>query len=129
MRVAFHRHVETHGETPEELDRLVSLFSPADLALCLKAGHYVYGGGGAAQLLENQVSRVSVLARRIFALTGSRSAPQENGFLQGRASRCFWTAGQRQPRFSKLLALLRRGSFDSSAVVEADVLPGGVGSD
>src|SRR5438874_13002173 len=44
VRLAFHHHVGTHVETPEELDRLLTSFSPSDLGLCLDTGHCVYGG-------------------------------------------------------------------------------------
>src|ERR1700719_356527 len=44
LRVAFHHHVGSHVETPEEIDRLFSLFPPDELGLCLDTGHYAYGG-------------------------------------------------------------------------------------
>lgn len=52
LKVAFHHHVGTHVETPEEVERLFSLFSPDELGLCLDTGHYVYGGGDAVSFLE-----------------------------------------------------------------------------
>ena len=58
MRVAFHHHVATHVETPEEVDRFLGSFSPRDLGLCLDTGHSVYGGGDPAQLLERYGERI-----------------------------------------------------------------------
>src|SRR5207302_2052497 len=58
VRLAFHHHVGTHVETPEEVDRLLTSFSPSDLGLCLDTGHCVYGGGEPAQLLERYADRI-----------------------------------------------------------------------
>ena len=58
LRVAFHHHAGSHVETPEEVDRLFSLFPANELGLCLDTGHYIYGGGDAVAFLERQVSRV-----------------------------------------------------------------------
>jgi inosose dehydratase len=58
LRVAFHHHAGSHVETPEEVDRLFSLFPASELGLCLDTGHYAYGGGDTIAFLEQQVSRV-----------------------------------------------------------------------
>jgi inosose dehydratase len=39
LKVAFHHHAGSHVETPEEIERLFSLFAPEELGLCLDTGH------------------------------------------------------------------------------------------
>src|SRR2546427_1404618 len=39
LRLAFHHHAGGHVETPEEVDRLFSLFPADQLGLCLDTGH------------------------------------------------------------------------------------------
>src|SRR5947209_2452674 len=61
MKVAFHHHVGTHVETPEEIDQLFSLFTPEELGLCLDTGHCVYGGGDPVALLQRHIGRLRCL--------------------------------------------------------------------
>lgn len=58
LRVAFHHHAGSHVETPEEIERLFSLFPAEDLGLCLDTGHYAYCGGDPVTFLTKEVSRV-----------------------------------------------------------------------
>src|SRR5438067_4467807 len=61
LRVAFHHHVGTHVETPEEMDRLFSLSSVPELGLCLDTGHCLYGGGEPLEVLRKYGARLRAL--------------------------------------------------------------------
>jgi inosose dehydratase len=130
LRVAFHHHVGSHVETPEEIDRLFSLFSPDELGLCLDTGHYVYGGGDTIEFLEKQVSRVwCVHLKDMYGKKASEARQQKMNFHQAVRHGVFAPLGKGSIDFPRVISLLQRGNFDGWVVVEADVLPGGVGAD
>jgi inosose dehydratase len=130
LRVAFHHHVGSHVETPEEIDRLFSLFASDELGLCLDTGHYVYGGGDTIAFLEKQVSRVwCVHLKDVYDEKSAEARQQRMNFHAAVRHGIFAPLGKGSIDFSRVLSLLQRGRFDGWVVVEADVLPGGVGAD
>jgi inosose dehydratase len=130
LRVAFHHHVGSHVETPEEVDRLFSLFSADELGLCLDTGHYVYGGGDTIEFLEKQVSRVwCVHLKDVYEQKATEARKQRMNFHAAVRHGIFAPLGKGSIDFPRVISLLQRGNFDGWVVVEADVLPGGVGAD
>lgn len=130
LRVAFHHHVGSHVETPEEIDRLFSLFPADELGLCLDTGHYVYGGGDTIEFLEKQVSRVwCVHLKDVYDNKSAEARQQRMNFHEAVRHGIFAPLGKGSIDFSRVISLLQRGRFDGWVVVEADVLPGGVGAD
>jgi inosose dehydratase len=130
LRVAFHHHVGSHVETPEEIDRLFSLFSADELGLCLDTGHYVYGGGDTIEFLEKQVSRVwCVHLKDMYDKQAAEARAQRMNFHAAVRHGVFAPLGKGSIDFAQVLSLLKRDNFDGWVVVEADVLPGGVGAD
>ena len=130
LRVAFHHHAGSHVETPEEIDRLFSLFSADELGLCLDTGHYVYGGGDTIAFLEKQVSRVwCVHAKDMYDTKAEEARSARMNFHAAVRHGVFAPLGKGSIDFSRVISLLQRGRFDGWVVVEADVLPGGVGAD
>ncbi len=129
LRVAFHHHVGTHVETPQEVDRLFSLFSPNDLGLCLDTGHFMYGGGDPKSLLERYADRVRcVHLKDIDAARLAEARRQKLDFYAAVRHGVFAPLGQGTIDFSGLLTLLRDHRFDGWVVVEQDVLAGGRGA-
>jgi inosose dehydratase len=130
LSVAFHHHAGSHVETPEEIDRLFSLFRRDELGLCLDTGHYVYGGGDTIAFLEKQVSRVwCVHLKDVYDNKSAEARQKRMNFHQAVRHGVFAPLGKGSIDFSRVIALLQRGNFDGWVVVEADVLPGGVGAD
>jgi inosose dehydratase len=130
LRVAFHHHAGSHVETPEEVDRLFSLFPADELGLCLDTGHYAYCGGDAVAFLEKQVSRVwCVHMKDVYDAKAAEARKARMNFHAAVRHGVFAPLGKGDIDFPSVVALLRRGNFDGWAVVEADVLPGGVGAD
>jgi len=130
LRVSFHHHVGTHVETPQEVDRLFSLFAPSELGLCLDTGHYVYGGGDVVSYLEKHVSRVwCVHLKDIYANKLSQARQDKLNFHDAVRHGVFAPLGKGSIDFSRVLSLLKQGNFEGWLVVEADVLPGGIGAD
>jgi inosose dehydratase len=130
LRVAFHHHAGSHVETPEEVDRLFSLFPASELGLCLDTGHYAYGGGDTISFLEQQVPRVwCVHLKDLYEAKAAEARAARMNFHQAIRHGIFAPLGKGNLDFPRILALLRGGGFDGWLVVEADVLPGGVGAD
>ena len=130
LRVAFHHHAGGHVETPEEVDRLFSLFPANELGLCLDTGHYIYGGGDAVAFLEKQVSRVwCVHLKDVYDAKANEARRAKMNFHAAVRHGIFAPLGKGSVDFPRVISLLRNGHYDGWVVVEADVLPGGVGAD
>lgn len=125
LQVAFHHHVGTHVETPEEVNRLFSLFSPEELGLCLDTGHCAYGGGDPVALLERYIGRVRcVHLKDVDARRLQEVREQRLDFYAAVRQGVFVPLGQGMVNISRVLALLRERNFDGWVVVEQDVLAG-----
>jgi len=130
LRVAFHHHAGGHVETPEEVDRLFSLFPANELGLCLDTGHYMYGGGDAVAFLERQVSRVwCVHLKDVYEAKANEARRAKMNFHQAVRHGIFAPLGKGSIDFPRVISLLQSGHYDGWVVVEADVLQGGVGAD
>jgi len=130
LRVSFHNHAGTHVETPEEVDRLFSMFYASELGLCLDTGHYVYGGGDVVAYLEKHVGRVwCVHLKDVYEDKLDDARRQKLDFHDAVRHGVFAPLSKGDIDFSRVLSLLKKGNFDGWIVVEADVLPGGVGAD
>src|ERR1700731_699216 len=130
LRVAFHHHAGSHVETPEEIDRLFSLFPADQLGLCLDTGHYVYCGGDTVAFLKKQVARVwCVHLKDLYKPKAAEARAAKMNFHGAVRHGIFAPLGKGDIDFPRVVALLQKGQFDGWAVVEADVLPGGVGAD
>lgn len=129
LEVAFHHHVGTHVETPEEIKRLFSLLPPEELKLCLDTGHCVYGGGDPVDELERYAPRVRcVHLKDVDAARLEEARRQRLNFYDAVRHGVYVPLGQGRVNFSRVLQLLRQHKFDGWVVAEQDVLPGGHGA-
>ena len=130
LRVAFHHHAGSHVETPEEIDRLFSLLPADQLGLCLDTGHYAYCGGDTESFLEKQVSRVwCVHLKDVYDDKAAEARQAKMNFHAAVRHGIFAPLGRGSIDFARVMSLLKKRTFDGWLVVEADVLPGGVGAD
>jgi inosose dehydratase len=129
LKVAFHHHAGSHVETPEEVDRLLSLLSPDDLGLCLDTGHYLYGGGDPLELLRRVLDRVWCV--HLKDIDESRLGASRREHLDFHAAvriGVFARLGNGSIDFPGVLTTLLSSEFDGWVVVEQDVLEGGRGA-
>ena len=130
LKVAFHHHAGSHVETPEEIDRLFSLFPADELGLCLDTGHYVYGGGDVGGFLRQQMSRVwCVHLKDMYEARAQEVRRERMNFHAAVRHGIFAPLGKGNIDFPGVLSLLQNGYFNGWAVVEADVLAGGAGAE
>ncbi|MGE5327597.1 MAG: TIM barrel protein [Deltaproteobacteria bacterium] len=129
LDVAFHHHVGTHVETPEEVDRIFALLSSYELGLCLDTGHYVYGGGDAAAFLERNLARIRcVHLKDVSSAKLEEARKQKLDFHAAIRHGVFVPLGQGVVEFHRVIELLNRQKFDGWVVTEQDVLEGGCGA-
>jgi inosose dehydratase len=125
MSVAFHHHVGTHVETPEEIDQLFSLTE--ELGLCLDTGHCVYGGGDPLAVLQRHIGRLRCLHfKDIDGVRLDEVRRQQLDFHAAIRRQVFVPLGRGVVDFSRLLNLVRKHGFEGWIVAEQDVLEGGV---
>ena len=130
IKVAFHHHVGTHVETPDEVERMLAMFSADELGLCLDTGHYWYGGGDPIDLLGRYGERLRCIHLKDIAanrLSSSRSMGLD--FHAAVRYGVFASLGEGCIDFTKVLGALWNLRFQGWAVVEQDVLAGGQGAD
>jgi inosose dehydratase len=129
LAVAFHHHVGTHVESPEEIDRLFSLLSSEELGLCLDTGHCFYGGGDPVAVLDRYADRVRCLHFKDVDATRLEEARQQQlNFYDAIRHGVFVPLGQGSVDFARFVSLLRQQQFDGWVVAEQDVLEGGAGA-
>ena len=130
LGVAFHHHVGTHVETPEEIDRLLTELPPSALGLCLDTGHYAYGGGNPVAVLRQHPGRTAWLhLKDVNASRLASARDRQLDFHAGVRQGVFAPLGRGDVDFPECLALLRNQKYRGWAVVEQDVLPGGAGAE
>jgi inosose dehydratase len=129
LSVAFHHHVGTHVETPEEVDRLFSLFSPDELGLCLDTGHCLYGGGDPVAELDRYATRLRHLHfKDIDAARLDEVRQRRLSFYDAVRHGVFAPLGQGNIAFARVVDILREKQFGGWIVAEQDVLEGGRGA-
>jgi inosose dehydratase len=129
LKVAFHHHVGSHVETPEEVAHLLSLRSAGDFGLCLDTGHYKFGGGDPMAVLQRCIDRVCcVHLKDIDEARLNESRQQGLDFHAAVRNGVFARLGDGAIDFPVVLAALAKSEFDGWVVVEQDVLAGGRGA-
>jgi inosose dehydratase len=122
QRLAFHPHVGTFVETPEEVRRLVAATDPALVGLCLDVGHYTVGGGDpivAVRELGPRVRHVHLkdVAREPLARLRSGATP---GFLAALRERIFTELGTGMLDVDAVLGALAATGYRGWLMIEQD---------
>jgi inosose dehydratase len=126
LGVAFHHHVGTHVETPEEVERLLTTVQDRALGLCLDTGHYLYGGGDPVDLVKRHADRMSCLhLKDIDAQRLKEARERKLNFHDGVRHGVFAPLGQGVIDFAAIVKHLQVAGFAGWVVVEQDVLEGG----
>ncbi len=120
--LAFHNHVGTFVETPEEVDRLFDISDPELVGACLDVGHYQLGGGDPVAALRRYGERVVHVHLKDVDASVARQmrAGEVNGFLDGLRQRIFTEVGSGLLDVSGVLAALAERDYRGWIVVEHD---------
>ena len=125
VRTVFHHHCAGFVETPNEIEKLLSLTDPEVFGLCFDAGHYMYGGGDPVAGLRKYADRIwHVHFKDYHSEIAARSQAEGWDYFESVRNGIFCELGQGAVDFPALKAILEDLSYDSWIVVEQDVLPG-----
>jgi len=131
LEVAFHHHAGTHVETPQEIERLLSLLQPDELGLCFDTGHFVFcGGDDPDAFVRKHGARIRWLHLKDVDTARAREARQQKlDFHAAVRHGIFAPLGHGTIDFGRLLTRVREAGYKGWVVVEQDVLPGGSGAE
>lgn len=128
LRTVFHPHCAGFIETPEEIDRLMTLTDASLLGLVFDTGHFAYGAGGCDGILpalERLENRIEYIHFKDYApAVGTRVRDEEMDYFQAVGAGVFCELGQGCVDFAAVLAWLRQRGYGGFITVEQDVLPG-----
>lgn len=128
LRTVFHHHCAGYVETPAEIDRLMAETDPDLLGLVFDTGHYAYGAGGCAgmlDLLNRHAERIWYVhfkdcSEPLIAEAHTRKWDYFTAVQNG----IFCELGRGCVDFPMVLNWLRERDYRGYITVEQDVLPG-----
>lgn len=125
IRTVFHHHCAGYVETPQEIDKLLSLTDPKLLGLCLDMGHYAFGGGDPVEALRTYSDRIWHVHFKDFDPEIAKISKEANGdYFDAIKRGVFCELGKGGVDFEAIVALLFQIGYHDWIVVEQDILPG-----
>lgn len=125
VTLAYHHHMGTVVESPEEIDAFMAATGP-HTHLLFDAGHCTFGGGNAEEVLARHVGRVAHFhAKNIRRPVCDRVRAEGMSFLQGVLAGAFTVPGDQEGAidFAPLLQILKGAGYDGWIVIEAEQDP------
>ncbi|RJL02836.1 myo-inosose-2 dehydratase [Paracoccus aestuarii] len=125
VTLAYHHHMGTVVESPEEIDAFMAATGPAT-HLLFDAGHCAFGGGEPEAVLRRHAARVAhVHAKNIRRPVTERVRAEGLSFLQGVMAGAFTVPGDPEGAidFVPLLRILAEAGYQGWLVIEAEQDP------
>ncbi len=125
IHLAYHHHMGTVVQTPEEIDAFMAATGPAT-KLLFDAGHCAFGGGDTVAVLTKHVARtVHFHAKNIRPDIVQKVWDEGLSFLQGVVAGAFTVPGDQDGDidFEPLLKILADAGYDGWLVIEAEQDP------
>ncbi len=120
--LGYHNHMNSLGEAPDEVDRIVKALDPRYVKLELDVAHYAQGGGDPVRAIERYGNDLLFMH-----LKDVESRPPQAGQPANRAFR-FVELGRGRVDLPGIFRALARTSFDGWIVVELDAVPDNAGT-
>jgi inosose dehydratase len=125
LRTVFHHHCAGFVETPDEVNKFLSLTDPSLVGLCFDSGHYRFGGGDPLAGLQKHYARVWHIHFKDYdPAVAAHARANEWDYFEDVRGGIFCELGKGEIKFAAILDYLRGRAYDSWIVVEQDVLPG-----
>ena len=125
VTLAYHHHMGTVVESPEEIDAFMAATGPAT-HLLFDAGHCTFGGGDPEAVLRRHAPRVAHFhAKNIRRPVTERVRAEGLSFLQAVMAGAFTVPGDPEGAidFVPLLRILAEADYDGWLVIEAEQDP------
>ena len=123
VRLAYHHHMGAYVETPEDVDRLMSVTGD-DVGLLFDTGHMTFAGGDAVAMLQRHVGRVCHVHCKDVRPYVVRLARNRNwSFLEAVINGAFTVPGDGSIDFPSVLGVLHDHGYRGWLVVEAEQDP------
>lgn len=125
ITLAYHHHMGTVVETPDEIDAFMAATGPAT-HLLFDSGHCTFGGGDPKAVLARHVGRVAHFhAKNIRRPVTERVRAENLSFIQGVLAGAFTVPGDPEGAidFTPLLKILAGAGYDGWLVIEAEQDP------
>lgn len=125
ITLAYHHHMGTVVETPEEIDAFMAATGPAT-HLLFDSGHCTFGGGDPQTVLARHVGRVAHFhAKNIRRPVTRRVRAEGMSFIDGVMAGAFTVPGDPEGAidFLPLLQILAGAGYDGWLVIEAEQDP------
>ena len=125
LRTVFHHHCAGYVETPDEIERLLSLTDPSLVGLVLDMGHYMFGGGEPLQALRKHKDRIwHIHFKDCQPVIAENSRKEKWDYFKSVANGVFCELGKGSVDFKAIVKVLHDWNYSGWIVVEQDVLPG-----
>ncbi|MCF6326648.1 MAG: myo-inosose-2 dehydratase [Devosiaceae bacterium] len=125
ITLAYHHHMGTVVETPDETERFMSVTGPAT-KLLFDTGHCYFGGGDPAEILARHMDRVAhIHAKNVRPSVMSVVREQGLSFLEGVRRGVFTVPGDSEGgvMFEPVLAIAAAHDYQGWLVIEAEQDP------
>ncbi|QIR83902.1 myo-inosose-2 dehydratase [Paracoccus sp. AK26] len=125
ITLAYHHHMGTVVESPEEIDAFMAATGPA-AHLLFDAGHCTFGGGDPEAVLRRHAARVAHFhAKNIRRDVTQRVRAENLSFIEGVLAGAFTVPGDPEGAidFVPLLRILADAGYDGWLVIEAEQDP------
>jgi inosose dehydratase len=111
--LAYHNHMDSLGESPEEIDRIMDVTDPRYVRFLLDVAHYTQGGGDPVAAVKRYKDRITFLhikdVRPQSATAQERKRPYK-----------FVELGNGRVRLPEVFAALKEVNYKGWAIVELD---------
>jgi len=125
LRTVFHHHCAGYVETPDEIDKLLSLTDPSLVGLVLDMGHYKFGGGDPLKALKKHKGRIWHIHFKDCHPEAAKKSYEEGwDYFKSVAGGVFCELGKGSVDFGAIVKELHAQKYSGWIVVEQDVLPG-----
>jgi len=125
LRTVFHHHCAGYVETPDEIDKLLSLTNPSLVGLVLDMGHYMFGGGDPLKALKKHSDRIwHIHFKDCQPEIAGKSRKEGWDYFKSVANGVFCELGKGSVDFNAIVRELNDRKYSGWIVVEQDVLPG-----
>ncbi len=123
VRLAYHHHMGAYVETPDDVDRLMSL-AGKEVGLLFDSGHMSFAGGDPVVMLGKHIGRVCHVHCKDVRPEVIRLARNRDwSFLEAVINGAFTVPGDGAIDFDRILGLLAANGYDGWLVVEAEQDP------